>query len=80
MCLQVVPVRTGLLPASDAMARRHTPLHNHNTSVCAASLVVYSFDMYGFNSGHFVGASPSLPIQVAITANTCPCGRAMFKK
>jgi hypothetical protein len=36
--------------------------------------------MYGFNSGHFVGTSTAMPIQVAIAADTRPCGRAMFKK
>ena len=80
MCLQVVPVRTYLLPEGEIVSRRHVPLHNHNISVCAASLVAYSFAMYGFNSGHFVGASTALPIQVAVVADTHPCGCAMFKK
>ena len=78
MCLQVVPVRGGLLPGGSSMPVRH--MHNHNISVCAASLVAYSFAMYGFNSGHFVGASTALPIQVALAADTRPCDRAMFKK
>ena len=80
MCLQVVPVRTNLLPEDSSVSSRHTPLHNHHISVCAANLVAYSFAMYGFNSGHFVGASTALPIQVAVAADTHPCGRAMFKK
>ena len=80
MCLQVVPVRTDLLPEGDSMSSRHVPLHNHNISVCATSLVAYSFAMYGFSSGPFVGVSTVLPIQVDVAADTHPCGRAMFKK
>ena len=39
ICLQVVPVRTDFLPAADATAGRHAPLHNYHISlcVCAAS-------------------------------------------
>ena len=81
MCLQVVPVRTDLLSEGSSMSNRHTPyLYNHHISVCVANLVAYSFAMYGFNSGHFVGASTALPIQVALAADTRPCDRAMFKK
>ena len=80
MCLQVVPARTDMLPEGDVMSGRHVTLHNHNIYVCAASLVAYSFAVYGFNSGHFVGTSTALPIQVAVSADTHHCGRAMFKK
>ena len=80
MCLQVVPVRTALLPEGDSMSSRHVPLHDRNISLCAASLVAYSFAMYGFNSDHFVRASAALPSQVRVAADTLPCGRAMFKK
>ena len=76
----VVPVRTGLLPEDSSVSSRHTPLHTHHISVCAANIVAYSFAMYGFNSGHFVGVSTALPVQVAVTANMRPCGRVMFKK
>jgi hypothetical protein len=42
MCLQIIPIRTDLLPKDDTVSRRHVPLHNHNISVCAANLVAYS--------------------------------------
>ena len=81
MRIQVVTVRTDLLPEGGVMSGRHMPLHNHNISVCATSLVACSFAVHGFNSGHFVGASTALPIQVAMAADTralvvVPCSRS----
>ena len=79
-CLQVVPIRTGFLSEEDQKSLRHVPLHNYNVAVHAAGLVSSSFVIYGFNSGHFVSASFSTPIQVAMAADIRPCGRAMFQK
>ena len=78
LCLQVVPVRIGLLTKEEGQSMRHVKLHNHDIAVCAASLVMYSFAIYGFNSGHFVANTASLPIQVALAADARPSGRAMF--
>ena len=78
-CLQVVPIRTDYLPGID-QNRKHVHLHNHEVAVYAANLVSYSFIVYGFNNGHFINSSSSLPMQVAMAADIRPCGRAMFKK
>ena len=65
LCLQVTPVRAGLLTKEEGRMMRHVKLHNQDISVCAASLVTYSFAIYGFNTGHFIDNNASLPIQVA---------------
>ena len=80
LCLQVVPVRTGFLSQEEQQSMRYVPLHNHDVAVHAASLVAYSFAVYGFNTGHFISASARIPIQIAMAADIRPCGRAMFKK
>ena len=75
------PVRTGLLSEDERHSVRHAKLHNHGIlTVCAASLVTYSFAIYGVNSGHFVANTASLPIQVALAAGVRPSERAMFKE
>ena len=63
-CLQVIPVRTGLLTEEDGRSMRHVNLHNHEIAVCAASLVTYSIAVYGFNTGHFIDNNGRLPIQM----------------
>ena len=43
LCLQVTPVRTGLLTKEERRMMRHVKLHNHDIAVCAASLVTGTF-------------------------------------
>ena len=80
LCLQVAPVRTGLLTDEEGRSMRYVKLHNHDSAVCAASLVTYSFAIYSFNSSRFVANTASLPIRVALAAEVRPSGRVMFKK
>ena len=80
LCLQVIPVRTGLLTKEEGQSMRYVKLHNHDIAVCAASLVTYSIAICGFNTCHFIDNNASLPIQVALAADVRPSGCAMFKK
>ena len=79
-CLQTVPILTGLLTESEQPKLRHVPLYNHDIAVYASEVIYYSFAVYGFNSRHFTSTHSSAKFQVAIAANICQCGRALFKK
>ena len=79
-CLQTVPLLTGYLNAEEQNAMTHVAYYNHEVPVYAAELTSFSFAVYGFNSGHFINRYAMPSFQVAMAADTRPCGRALFKK
>ena len=79
-CLETVPIVTGYLSAKEQTSLHHIPLYNHKIPVFAAEVVAFSFAVYGFNSGHFTTHRGDPPFQIAIAADSRPCGRALFKQ
>ena len=59
---------------------KHVPVHNQEIPALAAELVKFSFVIYGFNSGHFLNRKLSPPIDIVMSADVLPSGRAMFKQ
>ena len=79
-CLQTVPILTGYLTAEESDRITYRPLYQHHIPVIASELTSYSFAVYGFNSGHLLPLHHEINIDVALAADTRPCGRALFKQ
>ena len=80
-CLKIVPILTGHLTEQEQNASmKHIPMHNHDIPVFAAELTSFSFIVYGFNSGHFLNGRSAPPIDIVMSADVLPSGRAMFKQ
>ena len=81
LCLQTIPITVGHI-SSNVAQKPCKPMYHHRTTVLAAEATLYTFAIYGFNSGHFISRNSSQPVSfdVALAADTRQCGRAMFKQ
>ena len=79
-CLETVLIVKGHMSAEEQKSLHHIPLYNHEIPVVMAKVIAFLFAVHGFSRDHLPTHYGAQPFQVAITADVCPCNRALFKQ